>query len=195
MSFKHYSLLILFVLLLKPAYSEGLDDSIAKSNSQQLPNAFRDLGFGIEHAYEEGRNGMYVNVYTYHMTIDRHWPAPYVLGDNELTLGLGYSRTYFNPKYNSEYSLGVLGFFDTEYKPELHIGYSYFKYWNVTDSDKLKVGLGYAAFVFVKPAWSEDAPVPLPGLSLLGALRFYDTVNFQVWYTGSLYFFNFRIDF
>jgi hypothetical protein len=195
MSFKHYSLLIFFVLLLKPAYSEGVDDSIAKSNNQQLPNAFRDLGFGIEHAYEEGRNGIYFNVYSYHMTIDRHWPSPYVLGDNESTLGLGYSRTYFNPKYNSEYSLGVLGFFDTEYKPELHIGYTYFKYWNVTDSDKFKVGLGYAPFIFVKPSWTEDAPVPLPGISLLSALRFYDTVNFQVWYTGSLYFFNFRIDF
>ncbi len=82
-----------------------------------------------------------------------------------------------------------------EYKPELHIGYTYFKYWNVTESDKFKVGLGYAPFVFVKPAWSQDAPVPLPGVAALAALRFYDTVNFQVWYTGSLYFFNFRIDF
>ncbi len=195
MSFKHYIFLLLIAFSTGKAFCQGLDDSTAKSDNKQLPNAFRDLACGIEHAYEEGRNGMFVNVYTYHMTIDRHWPAAYVLGDNELTLGLGYARIYFNPKYNSEYALGVLGFLDTEYKPELHIGYTYFKYWNVTESDKFKVGLGYAPFVFVKPAWSQDAPVPLPGVAALAALRFYDTVNFQVWYTGSLYFFNFRIDF
>ena len=200
MNFKVFILFILIVLS-KFVIAVNLDSPIIQNEQKapiesgtDLPNAFRDLGYGIEHAYTEGRNGVFINLYTYHMTIDRHWPAPYVLGDNEATIGLGYARTYFNPKYNSEYSLGILGFFDTEYKPELHIGYTYLKYWDVTESKNFKVGLGYAPFIFVKPAWTNDAPIPLPGVSALGAMRFCDKVDVIVWYTGSLYFFNVRVD-
>jgi hypothetical protein len=179
--------------------SEGVqintNSQVASKSKTELPNAFCDLNIGIKHAYEEGRNGIYANFYTYHTTVARHLPSAYFDGNNELTLGTGYARTYFNPKYNSEYSLGVLGFFDTEYKPEIHVGYSYFKYWDIVASEKFKVGLGYSPFIFVKPGWSKDSPIPMPGVAVLGALRFYDTVNLQVWYTGSLYFFNVRVDF
>lgn len=161
---------------------------------EELPNAFNDLIVGLKQAYNHGRNGIYLNSYSYHLTIPRHLPNFYVMGDNEFTIGTGYARSYLNSSYNSEYTLGVLGFLDSEYKPEIHVGYTYLKYWNVTNHN-FKAGLGYAPFVFIKPAWTKDAPIPFLGIAVLSDLKFYDNINFQTWYTGSLLFFNIRLDF
>lgn len=152
-----------------------------------------DIKYGITMAESEGLNGVMINGYAYHLGDTLHWPIGTSDGVNEIALGAGYTRTYYNPQFNSEYSLYIMGFMDSFYKPELHVGYIYQKYFDMTDSGHLKWGIGYTPFIFVKPSLTNDAPIPLPGAGLVTSIKYR---NFDLMLTYSVQLFlNARIDF
>ena len=151
-----------------------------------------DIGYGLKMAESQGLNGVMISGYAYHLSTPLHWPTGYSSGVNELALGAGYSRTYYNPKYNSEYSLIILGFADSFWKPEIHIGYTYQKYFNFGESN-WKWGIGYAPFIFIKPSLTADAPIPLPGAGISTSIQ-YKHFTLMLTYANQLYL-NARIDF
>lgn len=153
-----------------------------------------DIKFGLKNAESQGVNGIIISGYAYHPIAGWHIPVGYDKDAklNELTPGLGYTRTFFNPQYNSEYTLYALGFVDSFYKPELHVGYMYQKYFDINDAGNLKWGVGYTPFVFVKSSMVGDAPIPLPGAALVTSVK-YDKVDFMLIYFNVL-FFSARID-
>lgn len=154
-----------------------------------------DIKFGLKNAESSGVNGVMINGYAYHLTVNTHLPTGYSSDGNvnELALGAGYTRTYYNPQYNSEYSLYAMGFMDSYYKPEIHIGYIYQHYFDLTDSGHLKWGLGYSPFVFIKPSLTNDAPLPIPAAGVLTSLKYYN-VDVMLTYANVL-FLNARVDF
>jgi len=151
-----------------------------------------DIGYGIKMAESQWTNGLLVSGYAYHLSTSIHWPNGYVDGTNELALGAGYSRSYYNPEYKSEYSLFILGFADSFYKPEIHAGYTYQKYFDINDPGTWKWGIGYTPFIFVKPSLTGDAPLPLPGCGITTSLR-YKNALLMVTYANQI-FVNARID-
>ena len=154
-----------------------------------------DIKFGVSRAVESGVNGLMINGYAYHLSAGAHWPTGYVNQDqlNEITPGVGYTRTFYNSQYNTEYILYAMVFADSWYKPEAHIGYAYQKYFDMTDSGKLKWGIGYTPFVFIKPSMTNEAPIPIPALGIMSSLK-YDKFSLMVTYFNVL-FFNARVDF
>ena len=144
-----------------------------------------DIGYGIKMAESEGLNGVMISGYAYHLTGPTHWPTGYANGANELVLGAGYSRSYYNHKYNSEYSLFILGFADSFWKPELHVGYTYQKYFHFGETN-WKWGIGYSPFVFVKPSLTSDAPLPLPGAGISTSVQ-YKHFTLMLTYANQLY--------
>lgn len=153
-----------------------------------------DVKFGLKNAESKGVNGIIINGYAYHPIAGWHIPIGYDKdsGLNEFTPGVGYTRTFFNPQDNSEYTLYAMGFMDSFYKPELHVGYMYQKYFDINNAGNFKWGIGYTPFIFVKSSMIGDAPIPLPGAALVTSLK-YDKVDFMLIYFNVL-FFNARID-
>ena len=151
-----------------------------------------DIGYGIKMAESQGLNGVMISGYAYHLSIPLHWPTGYSSGVNELALGAGYSRTYYNHEYNSEYSLYILGFADSFWKPEIHVGYTYQKYFHFGESN-WKWGIGYTPFIFIKPSLTSDAPLPLPGGGISTSVQ-YKHFTLMLTYANQL-FLNARIDF
>lgn len=181
-------------LLIEPiqnAYNPDLDPSTNCSSW----GWWCDITFGVKRAEESGVNGIIINGYAYHPIAGLHWPTGYASngGLNEFTPGLGYTRTFYNPQYNTEYTLYAMGFVDSFYKPELHVGYMYQKYFDMNDAGNLKWGIGYTPFIFVKSSMIADAPIPLPGAALVTSIK-YDKVDLMMIYFNVL-FFNARIDF
>lgn len=82
-----------------------------------------DIKFGLKKAESNGRNGMLLSGYAYHLPI--HDPMNPRDGFNELAFGAGYTRSFYNPDYNSEYSLFVLMFKDSFAQPQIQAGYLY----------------------------------------------------------------------
>lgn len=212
MNFKYLWLIIITIFVFKMSYasnkvSPSSSHSQTESDSVSYNPAYDpsvgcdswslwcDIKFGLKMAESSGVNGLMVNGYAYHLTVGPHWPTGYdqAGGVNEIALGAGYTRTFYNPQYDSEYSLYAMGFMDSFYKPEFHIGYTYEKYFNMTDSGNLKWGIGYTPFVFIKPALTNDAPIPLPGAGILTSIKYYN-VNVMLIYANEL-FLNARIDF
>lgn len=151
--------------------SSGID-------SYQFDSRFRcsewgwwcDIKFGLANAESNGTNGLLLSGYTYHFPL--HNPMEPADGHNELALGAGYTRSFYNPDYNSEYSLYVLGFKDTYSQPQIQAGYFYQNYLNMNTSGSMKFGFGYSAFLWVKPAFSGELPIPYPGLSWMISLKY-----------------------
>ncbi|MBP9742089.1 MAG: hypothetical protein KBD37_01890 [Burkholderiales bacterium] len=154
-----------------------------------------DIKFGIKMAESSGVNGILISGYAYHTSVGLHFPVGHNEEGpvNEITAGAGYTRTFFNPQYNSEYALYASGFMDSYYKIQLQVGYAYQQYFNLTNSGNLKWGLGYTPFIFIKPAYTNDAPVPLPGVGLVTSLK-YNNVDLILTYVD-LIFLSARIDF
>lgn len=155
-----------------------------------------DITFGLKNAEERGVNGILISGYAYHPVAGWHWPTGYTEGEgnklNEFTPGLGYSRTFYNPVYNTEYILYAMAFVDSYYKPELHVGYTYQQYFDLNDKGNMKWGIGYSPFIFVKSSMIGDTPVPLPGAAIVTSLK-YDKFNLMLTYF-SVFFVNVRID-
>jgi hypothetical protein len=184
MNFKTKSLYWIIIILTNLAIAE-----------ENLPNAWVDMESGLYNAYKYGKNGIIINGYAYHTDVHPiHSISFYNRSDhlNEFAFGIGYSRSYLNPKYNSEYSIGIMEFTDSFFKPELHAGYTYIKYWDTAYLPNFKGGLGYDVFIFNKPAWTSDTSVITPGAGIVAALRYQNT-TIQLHYLGVL-FLNFRID-
>ncbi len=154
-----------------------------------------DITFGLKMAKDAGINGIIVNGYAYHTSASLHWPIGYVEEKNlnELTPGIGYTRSFLNPQYNSEYTLFIMGFMDSYYKPQLQAGYIYQYYFNLNNAGDLKWGIGYTPFIFIKPAITNDAPIPLPGIGIATSIK-YQTVNIILTYANALLL-NARLDF
>lgn len=169
-----------------------------KYNSRANCNSYGllcDVSFGLKMAESEGVNGIILSGYSYHLKFDNmpssffHVPTGITENEtnngvyNEFTYGLGYSRSFYNPDYNSEYSLFLLGFQDSFYQPEFQGGFYYQKFLDLTDSGMYKFGFGYSAFLWVKPAEFGELPLVLPGASPMITLKAYD-LTFSLSYAG-----------
>lgn len=154
-----------------------------------------DIKFGLKNAESHGINGLMINGYAYHPIAGAHWPTGYDSNAqlNELTIGAGYTRTFYNRQYNTEYVLYGMAFMDSFYKPEVHVGYAYQKYFDMNDSGSLKWGIGYTPFIFVKSSMIGDAPIPLPAVGLMTSFKV-DKFNLMLTYFNVI-FMNARVDF
>lgn len=143
-------------------------------------NCFNSIKEGLYKSTTIGNNGILFSLYAYHATMGAHWPQGSVNNANELTFGLGYSRSYFSNEFNSEYMIFALGFVDTAYKPQLNAGFTYQKYFNMNKGKNLKFGIGYTPFIFVKPQWTSDFPLIIPGIALSASIKYQ---NFSIFVT------------
>ncbi len=148
--------------------------------------------FGLTKAFESGTNGFFITGYAYHDSRGLHAPTGYATGLNELVYGTGYARSFYNPQYNSEYTLYAVLFADSYYKPETQVGYMYQKYFDMNDSGSLKWGIGYSPFVLTKVAYTANAPMPLPGLGVLTSIKA-SNVDVMLFYF-SVYMLAVRVD-
>jgi len=156
-------------------YNSKLDPQVGCSSW----SVFCDIKFGLQKAVEGGTNGIMVSGYAYHL-LDIHnlLRAPTVYYDApgggvyEVAPGLGYTRTFYNPQYNSSYSLTAYFFADSFGKPEYNFGYVYQKYINLNDSGDFKWGFGYSPLVTIKPSFTQDAPIPIPMAGLVSSLKY-----------------------
>lgn len=153
-----------------------------------------NLKYGLKKAESNGVNGIMINGYAYHPIAGWHWPTGYATNGqlNEVMAGGGYTRTFYNPQYNTEYILYAMAFMDSFYKPEVHVGYAYQKYFDLNDSGLMKWGIGYTPFVFVKSSMIGDAPIPLPAVGLMTSFKV-SKFNLMLTYFNVL-FLNARVD-
>ena len=146
------------------------------------------LKFGVTKAFESGTNGIMISGYAYHINSKLHLPTSYYGGVNEIPYGVGHFRTFYNPQYNTEYSLYAAVFVDSFYKPETQVGYMYQQYFDLNDSGKIKWEIGYTPFVFTKSSYTYDVPILLPGLAPVTSLKAYNVdvmiLFFGVFYAG-----------
>jgi hypothetical protein len=86
----------------------------------------------------------------------------------------------------------VLAFTDSYWQAEFHAGYLYQKYY-LLNSSGLWGGIGYTPMIFIKPRWTDNEPIPIPGIGLSSSLKY---KNFTVIATfASILFINAKIDF
>ncbi len=159
-----------------------------------------DIGHGIMMAESQGKNGVMLSGYAYHTSVAAHWPTGSAektsadpLGLNEIPYGIGYARTWYNDATNEEYTLFGIAFADSYWKPEVHVGYTYQKYHAIFDSDNWKWGLGYAPMLLIKPSWTDDAPIILPGIGLTTTLKYKGIELMATW--ANVIFVNAKISF
>lgn len=159
-----------------------------------------EIGHGLVMAESEGKNGLMISGYAYHTSITAHWPTGVAeqtssdpQGLNEIPYGAGYARTWYNYDTNEEYTLFAIAFSDSYWKPEVHAGYTYQKYHSIFDSNNWKWGLGYTPMVLIKPSWSNDAPIILPGIGLTSTLKYKDVELMATW--ANVIFVNAKITF
>jgi hypothetical protein len=206
-----YRLVITLIILTKSLLAADINESstqiihinsvhndTANTNNDARCTSYEwwcDIRYGISMAESSGTNGIMINGYAYHLSIPAHWPTAYSDDGNvnELAPGLGYTRSYYNPKYNSEYILFAMAFADSFYKPEVHVGYIYQKYFNLTNSGNFKWGIGYSPFIFVKPTYTANAPIPIPGAGITTSIR-YGKASIILTYAINLLL-NMKIDF
>ena len=153
-----------------------------------------DIKFGLKNAESRGVNGVMINGYAYLLSVGLHWPTGYNKEAklNEFTPGVGYTRTFYNPQYNTEYILYATAFVDSYYKPEVNIGYGYQKYFDITDSGSLKWGIGYTPFIFVKPSMTDEAPIPIPALGIMSSFKYHNVALMFTYF--NVVFVNVRVD-
>lgn len=142
-----------------------------------ITNWFNNVKDGLYKSTIAGNNGILFSLYAYHATMGAHWPQGSINNANEFTIGVGYSRSYFISDYNSEYMIFALGFVDTAYKPQLNVGFTYQKYFDL-NSKNLKFGIGYTPFIFTKPQWTSDFPLIIPGIALSTSIKYHNFTMF-----------------
>lgn len=148
---------------------------------------------GIDNVQDSGNNGFMLSGYAYHTSVSAHWPTGGYHGLNEIPYGAGYIRTYYDHDHHEEYGLVAIAFNDSFFKPELHLGYIYQKFHSIFNQENFQLGLGYTPMIFIKPSWSNDAPLIYPGVGLISTLKY---KNFSLMATfANVIFFNLRYDF
>lgn len=140
-----------------------------------------DVSFGLKMAESEGVNGIILSGYAYHLPPNNGWHVPNgkdLGGSNELAYGVGYSRSFYNPNYNSEYSLFLLGFEDSYSQPQFQGGFYYQKFINITNSGSDKFGYGYMAAIWSKPGFTGGLPMPfyVPLVAPMATLKLHDVL-------------------
>lgn len=138
-----------------------------------------EIGHGIMMAESQGKNALLLSGYAYHTSISAHWPvgisdqsSSNQIGLNEIPYGIGYARAWYNTNTHEEYTLFAIAFSDSYWKPEFHAGYMYQKFHPIFGNDDLEWGFGYSPQIFIKPSWTNDAPVILPGVGFSSSLRY-----------------------
>lgn len=130
------------------------------------------IAHGLVMAESEGVNGILVDGYAYHAVVEPHLPLGHYKDQyNEFTYGIGYSRAWYNPKSNDEYTLFATVFADSFTRPEMHVGYNYLMYHSIPNSN-IKFGFGYSPMLFIKPTWAGGGAAIIPAAGLSGALRY-----------------------
>ncbi len=155
-----------------------------------------DIKYGLTMATgDQGKNGLILSGLAYHLSVSPHMPTGHWEDGagmlNEFSYGAGYSRSYYNPEFNSEYSIFFLVFSDSYWQPETHVGYIYQKYLNMSDSGNWKWGYGYMLGVMSKPAYG--GPLILPAAGLTTSIKYKDT-SIMLTYALQLML-NMKIDF
>ena len=174
-----------------------------------LPNIFAcgaatqwlcEIGHGIMMAESQGKNGLLISGYAYHTSIAVHWPtgvaeqtAADPQGLNEIPYGIGYARSWYNQDTHEEYTLFGIAFSDSYWKPEVHVGYTYQKFHPIFGDDNLEWGFGYTPMLLIKPSWSNDAPIILPGAGFTSTIRYKDFELMGTW--ANVIFLNAKITF
>ena len=176
---------------------------VDKYDSRKSCNSYGllcDVSFGLKMAESEGVNGIMLSGYAYHLRFNNvpsslfHVPTGEDGTDNEFAYGLGYSRSFYNPDYNSEYSLVLLGFQDSYSQPEFQGGFYYQKFIDLTDSGMYKFGFGYSAFLWTKPAYWGELPLILPGASPIISLKAHDLTFLLTWVGENVLYLSMQVD-
>ncbi len=138
-----------------------------------------EIGHGLTMAESQGKNAILISGYAYHTSIAAHWPtgvaeqtAADPMGLNEIPYGIGYGRAWYNTDTHEEYTLFAIAFADSYWKPEVHAGYMYQKFHPIFGDDDFEWGLGYSPMIFVKPSWTNDAPIIMPAIGFTSSIRY-----------------------
>lgn len=174
-----------------------------------LPNLFAcgaatqwlcEIGHGIMMAESQGKNGLLISGYAYHTSIAAHWPTGVAeqtsadpQGLNEIPYGIGYARSWYNQDTHEEYTLFGIAFSDSYWKPEVHVGYTYQKFHPIFGDDNFEWGLGYTPMILIKPSWTNDAPIILPGAGFTSTIRYKNFELMGTW--ANVIFLNAKITF
>lgn len=139
---------------------------------------YDNLESSLTEAWRNGSSGVLLSGYAYHIGQYKiHVPNGRIVKQsdgsytNELALGVGYSRSYYNKETNEEYTLFAMGFDDSFYKFQGQFGYAYQKFHYFGNSN-FQYGYGYAPMMAIKPAWEWSHGIPMPDIGLMGSLRY-----------------------
>ena len=126
---------IAFLLLCMP---------LATTHAESLSDWFQTTTQHLESAWDQGRNELYIPLYTYHM--------PYAYSQdkiNEYTeypMGIGFGRGLMNESGNWEGIYGMT-FKDSHGIYQYMVGYGWIPMWNIGNSADWKYGVGATAFI------------------------------------------------
>lgn len=208
MKIKYFFLIVIFFVSFKVYSNElnlqiesGSDTQESAINSRKNCNKYGllcDVYFGLKMAESQGVNGIILSGYAYHLPPGNKLHIPDgkdQYNSNELAWGMGYSRSFYNPDYNSEYTLFLLGFEDSYSQPQFQGGFTYQKFINITDSGNDKFGYGYLAAIWSKPAFTGELPIPfyLPIVTPMISLKIHD-VNIILNFAYVVALLNIQID-
>ncbi len=112
----------------------------------------------IAEALRQGAHDLYLPLHAHH---GRHtYSAQRVSEFNENSLGIGFDRSVIDPHnrwLGDWHGVYLMGFRDSHYKLQTMLGYAYQSYLG---TGKLKLGLGYTAFLTSRSDIAGGVPVP-----------------------------------
>ncbi|MBI4742570.1 MAG: lipid IV(A) palmitoyltransferase PagP [Betaproteobacteria bacterium] len=126
---------------------------------------FRRIWDPVAEAYSDGTYEAYLPLHTHHLR--SAYTADQIANYQEYPPGLGIGRGLYNEKGNYQ-GVYVLGFQDSHFKPEWHLGYTWKAIWR--PAEDFRLGLGYTAFLMARTDMGHY--VPFPGIVPVASLAY-----------------------
>lgn len=131
----------------------------------EKPGWFARAWSPVQNAWDRGNAELYLPLVTYH--VRSNYTPEQIAHYQERPPGFGLGRGYYNERGNWE-GIYLMGFQDSHFKPEYHLGYGWKSIWR--PAEDVRLGLGFTAFVFTR----EDILhyKPLPGVLPLASVSY-----------------------
>jgi len=147
----------------------------------------------VSDTWQQGENDFYLPFHAHHLR--SAYSDERIDSFREENWGLGYGRSRYDESGNWD-GLYVMGFMDSNSKPEYFLGYSHQWIWG--ERERLHAGLGYTAFLTARSSILHYTPVP--GILPVASIN-YNRVSLNATYVpgggdfGNIIFFWSRIGF
>lgn len=137
----------------------------AASARKEPRSWFRRLWDPVAEAYSDGSYEAYLPLHTHHLR--SAYTKEQIANYQEYPPGFGIGRGLYNDKGNYQ-GVYLMGFQDSHFKPEWHLGYTWKAIWR--PADDLRLGLGYTAFLMTRTDMGHY--IPLPGIVPVASLAY-----------------------